>query len=124
MIVRLISRTLVWLAATAVLLFLPAGTVRWPGAWVMLAELGALAMIVGIWLLRRDAQLLRERLSSVVQREQRTWGKLLMCTVVLVWGGWFVLMGLTSGSMERHRCQIGYRSSARSASRCAERWLS
>jgi len=97
MIVRLISRTLVWLAATAVLLFLPAGTVRWPGAWVMLAELGALAMIVGIWLLRRDAQLLRERLSSVVQREQRTWGKLLMCTVVLVWSGWFVLMGLDVG---------------------------
>ena len=41
MIGRLIWQTLAWLACMGVLLFVPAGTLRWPAAWIFLAEMGA-----------------------------------------------------------------------------------
>ena len=94
MIPRLIIRTVLWLATTAALLFIPAHTTHWPSAWIMLAELAILALSIGLWLATHDPQLLTERLSSVVQKEQSGWDKLLMCVVILLWSGWFVLMGL------------------------------
>lgn len=97
MILRLIIQTVLWLATTGALLFIPAGTARWPAAWVMLAEMGILALGMGLWLATRDPRLLKERLSSVVQKKQRRWDKLLMSTVILLWSGWFVLMGLDVG---------------------------
>jgi protein-S-isoprenylcysteine O-methyltransferase Ste14 len=98
MIYRLIIQTVLWLAATAALLFVPAGTLDWPAAWVMLAELGLLALAIGLWLAGHDAALLRERMSSVVGKDQKSWDKLLMGALVLLWTGWFVLMGLDIGA--------------------------
>jgi protein-S-isoprenylcysteine O-methyltransferase Ste14 len=97
MVLRLIIQTIVWLAVTAALLFIPASTVRWPCAWIMLGEMGAAALMVGYWLLTHDTRLLKERLSSVIQREQKMWDKVVMGTILLLWSGWFVLMGLDVG---------------------------
>ena len=93
MILRLIIRTVLWLAVTAALLFGPAATVDWPGAWVMLGELGLVAGGIGLWLSRHDPRLLRERMGSIVQRQQEAWDRLLMTAVLLLWTAWFVLMG-------------------------------
>ena len=68
---RLTFQTALWLVATAALLFLPAGTWHWPGAWVLLAEMGALGLGVGLWLARHDPGLLKSgcpRPSSVASR--------------------------------------------------------
>lgn len=97
MISRLIIQTVLWLAATAALLFAAAGTLDWPAAWVMLAELGLLALAIGLWLAGHDAALLRERMSPVIGKDQKTWDKLVMGALILLWTGWFVLMGLDIG---------------------------
>jgi protein-S-isoprenylcysteine O-methyltransferase Ste14 len=94
---RLITQTILWLAVTAALLFAPASTVHWPSAWIMLGETGAVVLAVGYWLLTHDTPLLKERLSSVIQSEQKAWDKLLMSAILILWSGWFVLMGLDVG---------------------------
>lgn len=94
--VRLVVQTVVWLTFTGILLFVAAGTVKWPAAWFFLAEEGALAFAVGVWLARHDPALLRERLAPIVQREQKRWDKALMLVLFIGWYAWFVFMGLDS----------------------------
>jgi hypothetical protein len=60
-ITRLIVQTTLWIAAMGALLFVPAGTLAWPGAWVFLAEMWVLAFALGLWLLHYDPALLKER---------------------------------------------------------------
>src|SRR5690349_11100273 len=90
----MIVRTTIWIAVMGALLFVPAGTLSWPGAWVFLAELWILAIALGAWLLRYDPALLKERTSSPVQRGQPTVDKLIVISLVTLYVIWFVLMGL------------------------------
>lgn len=87
-------RALLWLGAFALLLFVPAGTVRWPGAWVFLAIMAVASFWGFAWLGRHDPELLKERMRPPFQREQLTQDKLLMGTFLPLWLGWYVLMGL------------------------------
>jgi protein-S-isoprenylcysteine O-methyltransferase Ste14 len=94
MIVRLIWQTLAWLAVMGVLLFLPAGTLRWPAAWVFLVEMGILGLAGGFWLARHDPDLLRERLAPPVQRDQVASDRVLTAILVVLFAAWLVLMAL------------------------------
>jgi protein-S-isoprenylcysteine O-methyltransferase Ste14 len=94
MIGRLIWQTLAWLACMGVLLFVPAGTLRWPAAWIFLAEMGAFGLAGGLWLARHDPDLLRERLSPLVQRDQVASDRVLTAALVLFFAAWLVLMAL------------------------------
>ena len=94
MVSRLIIQTLVWIAAMAAVLFVSAGTVNWPAAWVFLAEMGGFGVAIGLWLARRDPALLAERLSTGFQAAQKTWDKVFMATVFVLWTSWLVLMAL------------------------------
>lgn len=94
MVVKLLVQTTVWIAFTGVLLFLSAGTVGWPAGWFFLVEEGTLGLAVGLWLARNDPALLAERLSPIIQRDQKRWDKSLMGAVMVVWYGWLVLMAL------------------------------
>jgi protein-S-isoprenylcysteine O-methyltransferase Ste14 len=76
------------------LLFLSAGTWRWPQAWAFLFELGALSLAVGLWLLRHDPALLQERLSSPVQAGQKRWDQAGMLGLWVFWCAWTVLIAL------------------------------
>jgi protein-S-isoprenylcysteine O-methyltransferase Ste14 len=87
-------RNLLWVGLFALLLFVAAGTVRWPGAWVYLALLAAESVWGLSWLERQDPGLLAERLRYPIQRGQLPADKLLMVAFVPLWFGWFVLMGL------------------------------
>jgi protein-S-isoprenylcysteine O-methyltransferase Ste14 len=80
--------------ALGLLLFLPAGTWRWPQAWAFLAEAGILSLVVSLWLLRHDPALLRERLASPVQAGQKRWDQVGMAGLSVFWGAWFVLIAL------------------------------
>jgi protein-S-isoprenylcysteine O-methyltransferase Ste14 len=91
---KLIVRNTLWIAAMGALLFVPAGTLAWPGAWAFLAEMWVLALWVGHWLLRHDPALLKERTGSFVQRGQATIDKVLVVSVMVIYCAWFVLMGL------------------------------
>ena len=91
---KLIVQTTLWVAAMGALLFVPAGTLVWPGAWVFLAEIWGLGLAVGFWLLRYDPALLKERTGGFVQRDQPPVDKLLVVSLIVVYVGWLVLMGL------------------------------
>jgi protein-S-isoprenylcysteine O-methyltransferase Ste14 len=77
-----------------VLLFVSAGTVRWPAGWVFLAEMGVLGLAVGLWLAHHDPALLAERMSAGFQATQKTWDKVFMVSLFILWNGWLVLMAL------------------------------
>jgi protein-S-isoprenylcysteine O-methyltransferase Ste14 len=87
-------RSFVWIGLFALLLFVPAGTLRWPGAWVYLAIMAVVSVWGFSWLKRHDPALLAERLRSPIQRGQLPADKLLMGAFMPLWFGWFVLMGL------------------------------
>ena len=94
MIRRLIWQSAVWFACMAALLFIPAGTADWPAAWIYLAEMGLATLVITIWLARYNPALLAERMSPLIQRDQKKWDKLLMIVLIVLWCAWFMLMGL------------------------------
>lgn len=94
MVSKLIIRTVLWIAAMAVLLFVSAGTLRWPGAWIFLAEVLVLSLAIGLWLNRHDPGLLRERMGSFVQRNQTAGDRIFMIPLISLYVGWLVLMAL------------------------------
>ena len=94
MVVRLIVQTVLWLAVMGALLFVPAGTQRWTAAWVFLLEMGALGLALGFWLSAHDPGLLKERLGSLFQREQKAWDRVGMAILLATFAGWFILMAL------------------------------
>ena len=115
MVSKLITQTAVWIAAMAAVLFVAAGTVRWPAAWVFLAEMAGLGLAIGLWLARRDPALLAERLTAGFQAAQKTWDKVFMATVFVLWTSWLVLMALDAGSLRLVAdAGMGARRSARS----------
>jgi protein-S-isoprenylcysteine O-methyltransferase Ste14 len=91
---RLIVSTAGLIAVMAVFLLVPAGKLDWPAAWGFLAEIGVLSLAIGLWLARNDPALLAERLGSPFQRAQKTWDKVFMSVVMVLYFGWLVLMGL------------------------------
>ncbi len=93
MIARLVIQTTAWLGAMAVLLFVPAGTIDWPGAWAFLAEMAAMGFGLGFWLARHDPALLAERMSLPIQRGQKRWDKIFLAAVMAL----FILMALDAG---------------------------
>jgi protein-S-isoprenylcysteine O-methyltransferase Ste14 len=76
------------------LLFVPAGTFAWPGAWVFLAQMWVLSIPLGLWLLHHDPALLKERTGSFVQRDQPPVDKLIVVSLIGLYILWFVGMGL------------------------------
>jgi protein-S-isoprenylcysteine O-methyltransferase Ste14 len=86
-------RGFLWLAVFAALLFVPAGTLRWPGAWAFLGLMAAATAWGFSWLARHDPELLAERMRPPFQPGQPRADKLLMGAFLPLWLGWYVLMG-------------------------------
>jgi protein-S-isoprenylcysteine O-methyltransferase Ste14 len=94
MLLSLVTKTAIWLAAMAALLFWPAGTVAWPQAWVYLIELGVTGILVSGWLYIHDPALLKQRMASPLQREQALWDRIFMICIILFFCAWLATMGL------------------------------
>lgn len=91
---RLVQKSIVGLAIMMVLLFLPAGTLDWPAAWVFLVEFGTASALITRWLMRHNPALLEERMKPLIQREQKPWDRRLMAAFLVLWCAWFVAMSL------------------------------
>ena len=91
---KLVRRTTLSLVFLGVILFGAAGTLHWPEAWIYLALTAAMSFGGGFWLARHDPALLRERLGSLIQRDQKRWDKILMAVMLVLWTGWLILMAL------------------------------
>jgi protein-S-isoprenylcysteine O-methyltransferase Ste14 len=74
------------------LLFLSAGTWRWPAAWVLLGEMAICGIALALWLRRYDRALFAERWSSHFQSTQKSWDKLFLAALWLLLCGSLVLM--------------------------------
>ena len=85
---QLIVQTLLWLAITGALLFAAAGTVRWPEAWVYLGLWLAGAVVSGSLLAQKNPAILKERMRSPMQSQQKRWDRPLL---VAIFGGWAAL---------------------------------
>lgn len=94
MVSRLIVQTFVWFGVMGAVLFLSAGTLNWPGAWVFLVSMVALSFTLGVTLARRDPGLMNERLSPPIQKNQAPADKILLSILLLAIFGWLALMGL------------------------------
>jgi len=87
-------QTAIWISVMAALLFVPAGTMAWPEAWVFLAIIGGVGSAAGLWFARHDLGLLKQRLSSPIQAGQPAWDKAIMTAFMLLYAGSFVVAAL------------------------------
>ena len=85
---QLVVQTLVWLAITGALLFAAAGTVRWPEAWAYLGLWLAGAVVSGSLLVQKNPDILKERMRSPMQSQQKRWDRPLL---MAIFGGWAAL---------------------------------
>ena len=72
MIVYLLQ-ALLWIAFMAAAILWPAGTLAYPGGWAFIGLFAAGSFAMIIWLSQHSPRLLRERMSSPVQRGQTAW---------------------------------------------------
>ena len=94
MIAKLLLQNLIWIVAMGALLFVPAGTLQWPAAWVFLATIAILGMTGGLWLAKTDPALLAERLRPMMQNDQPAADKKFMLAFGVVALVWFLAIGL------------------------------
>lgn len=94
MVQRIVRQSVVGLAIMGALLFIPAGTLDWPAAWIYLAEIAVTSLAITVWLMRHNPALLAERMAPLIQRDQKSWDKVLMIALLSLWCAWFVLIGL------------------------------
>jgi len=82
-----------WTIFIAALILWPAGTLAYPGAWAFIALLtiGGVAMIV--WLSKHSPSLLRERMASPLQRDQKPWDRVWLSLFMLGFCTWMAFMG-------------------------------
>ncbi len=76
------------------LLFIPAGTVGWVAGWIYIALLCGVTLLVVPMLVRNDPELLKERMSSPIQRNQPLWDKVFLPVFLLLFVAWLILMPL------------------------------
>jgi protein-S-isoprenylcysteine O-methyltransferase Ste14 len=94
MLARLIVQTVAFVAVLAAVLFVPAGTVAWAGAWVFIAEMAVPSVVIGVWLARHDPALLRERMAGLFRPGQSRADRALMALFLALTVAWLVLMAL------------------------------
>jgi protein-S-isoprenylcysteine O-methyltransferase Ste14 len=91
---RLIASSIVQLLVLAVLLFVPAGTLNWWRAWVLLGVffVGTAASLLDLYSNHKD--LLEERLKSPLQRDQPLVDKIVLMMFLVLFLGLFLLIPL------------------------------
>lgn len=94
MFVKLVRRTLISIVVMALLLFVPAGTIDWPSAWIFLGSQLALSLAGGAWLAESDPELLEERMKPLFQPGQKRSDKIVLVLLIALGLSLFVVMGL------------------------------
>jgi protein-S-isoprenylcysteine O-methyltransferase Ste14 len=93
MIAKWVLQSLASIVAMGALLFTPAGTWRWPAAWVFLAAMAIISLSCGAWLARTDPGLLAERMRVTAQDDQPTADKIFVPVIGGTFLIWFVAIG-------------------------------
>ena len=80
-----------FVAYIAACTFWPAGTWNYPAAWVLLVEMTVGGVAITVWLAQHNPSLLRERMSSPVQKGQETWDRIFLMLLMLGFTAWLAL---------------------------------
>lgn len=94
MVAKWLFQTFAWIIVLAALLFVPAGTLHWPAAWVFLGLMIAMGLGFGGWLAKRDPALLAERMRSPIRPDQPVADKKLLLVFGIANLIWFIGIGL------------------------------
>jgi protein-S-isoprenylcysteine O-methyltransferase Ste14 len=90
---RAVIKFVIAVTLLALVLLAPAGTWRWPAAWVFLGLYLAFAIPVGVWLLRTNPALLARRFDWA-KRAPKKWDRVLMAVYTPVYVAVYALAGL------------------------------
>jgi protein-S-isoprenylcysteine O-methyltransferase Ste14 len=94
MLLNLIIRSVLGVLAFALVLFLPAGTLDWPQAWIFLAIFILCSVVIGVWLFRTDPDLLAARMASPMSRDQRPSDRAIILAIMILYFASFIFMAL------------------------------
>ncbi|MCK1642720.1 isoprenylcysteine carboxylmethyltransferase family protein [Bradyrhizobium sp. 157] len=94
MIAKLLLQNTIVVVGMGALLFAAAGSLDWPGAWVMLIVSAILGPACGLWLAKTDPALLAERMRPKFQADQPAADKIFMLIFVAALLLWLVAIGL------------------------------
>lgn len=90
----MVVKSLVWCAFIVAALFIPAGTLDWPGAWIFIGEFAIVSGAITAWLARHDPALLKERMAGAYQKGQSFSDKIFITAMIQVWFAWLIVMAL------------------------------
>jgi len=94
MLIRAIIQTVVMQAVIGALLLGAGGDWLWPQAWAFLGETGVLSLCISVWLARRDPELLKARLTSPFEANQRVFDRAVIIVIGPLYLAWLVVIGL------------------------------
>ena len=94
MIAKWLLQSLAWIVGLAVLLFVPAGTLHWPAAWVFLGFMVVDGLACGWWLAKTNPALLAERMRSPIQPNQPAADKTFIVAFGIAILIWLITIGL------------------------------
>ncbi len=94
MLLKVVVNSLVFAVVLGLLLFLPAGTLAWPQAWVFMALFIGCSEATGVWLSKTDPDLLAARMKSPFSADQKPADRAVMAVILVVFLGWIVFMAL------------------------------
>ncbi len=78
-------------------LFLSAGRLDWLEAWVILLIYFAIALAAGLWMLRYDPVLLRERHQAILKTNVKKWDRVMVLFNLVLTLALFAVIGLDRG---------------------------
>ncbi|MFH0301058.1 isoprenylcysteine carboxylmethyltransferase family protein [Bradyrhizobium sp. 31Argb] len=90
--VKVTLQIVVWTAIVAAMILWPAGTLAYPGGWAFLAVFAIGGLAITLWLAKRNPRLLRERMSSPVQRDQKPWDRIWLTLFIVLFCAWMMFM--------------------------------
>ncbi|WP_371360782.1 hypothetical protein [Afipia sp. GAS231] len=94
MIAKLLLQNTLFIVALGALLFVTAGSLNWPAAWVFLVTNAIIGPACGLWLAWADPALLAERMRPTFQAGQPAADKTFMLIFVVVALAWLIAIGL------------------------------
>ena len=83
MLLKMVAHSLAFGALLGLLLFLPAGTLAWPQAWVFMALFIGCSEAIGVWLKKTDPDLLAARMKSPISADQKFSDRAVMSAILV-----------------------------------------
>jgi len=86
--------TVIFLTAFPLLILLLAGDWQWIEGWIFVAIFWIFSIITSVRMYFKDPALFKERFSSPVQKEQKSWDKIVIFLIIIAYLAWMLISPL------------------------------